>query len=326
MLKSRGFVFIFPIILIVVGLGGGTAAVVASQNSLPGDALYSVKELTESVQITLTRDDKKAELYLKLAEKKLEEIQKLEEKGASIDKIARANERFQKYQRSASELVSAGQGEEIIQKLEEGAKKQKDVLHKILEKSSEETKEKVRETIASSQQEGQKLVEETKQKTESTSNSSTQIQTVVTNVASSAPTTAASPVIVTTPKPSPQATPVASPVPTPNPSPVANQNATLVVYAQDRAESPSNPLYQGIVKVKNPTSGAVVASGVTEPGYLRLENISIGTYDVVLLKPSSYQSDTCGQKQSVTLTTGNTSSIYMRLSGIAVSGYPCVRD
>jgi len=62
--------------LIILLSGGGAAA--ASQNSLPGDVLYPIKNLTEDVRLAVTMDQKaKANLNIEFAQKRIEEIQKL---------------------------------------------------------------------------------------------------------------------------------------------------------------------------------------------------------------------------------------------------------
>lgn len=60
--------------LVVAGLGGGTGVVYAAQGSLPGEALYPVKLGSENVRLALTlTSDKKGELNLELAERRVEE-------------------------------------------------------------------------------------------------------------------------------------------------------------------------------------------------------------------------------------------------------------
>jgi len=58
--------------------------VVTTGNSIPGDALYSVKLAMEQVMLTLSfSDEAKAETYIKLADRRIEEIIYLAEKGDS---------------------------------------------------------------------------------------------------------------------------------------------------------------------------------------------------------------------------------------------------
>jgi len=81
--RRRRFSMIGIIVAAVLAfsaLGGGTAY--ASQDSLPGDILYPVKLGTEQVRMILPANDlAKAELALSFAEKRVEEMTALAEKG-----------------------------------------------------------------------------------------------------------------------------------------------------------------------------------------------------------------------------------------------------
>lgn len=109
-------------VLIAALLGGGGVAY-ASQNSLPGDTLYPVKLVTEDLQTAIAwNPEKKMELEAKFANRRLEEIKKLQgrlkKKGDEIPKevvekaLNQANKRLEKAQ-------------ERIEKMEEGALKEK---------------------------------------------------------------------------------------------------------------------------------------------------------------------------------------------------------
>lgn len=75
---------IVAIALALVALGGGTAY--ASQASLPGDALYPVKLGTEQAEMMLPGDDvAMAERALSFADRRVEEMSALAEKGRSED-------------------------------------------------------------------------------------------------------------------------------------------------------------------------------------------------------------------------------------------------
>ena len=71
---------IVAIVLAVCAAGGGT--VYASQDSLPGEVLYPVKLGTEHVRVAFAGGDtNKAELYLTFANRRVEEMTALTEKG-----------------------------------------------------------------------------------------------------------------------------------------------------------------------------------------------------------------------------------------------------
>lgn len=86
---SKGFtewfayfrVAVIPIALVVVLLGGRTI-VTATENSLPGDKLYSLKRATENAQLKLTNDqDKVASLHMEFMQKRIDEVKKAASSG-----------------------------------------------------------------------------------------------------------------------------------------------------------------------------------------------------------------------------------------------------
>jgi hypothetical protein len=70
-------------VLALVAAGGGTVA--AASGSLPGDVLYPVKTATEKVERFLSfGDEAKASFHIKMAERRLEEIESLIEKSRTV--------------------------------------------------------------------------------------------------------------------------------------------------------------------------------------------------------------------------------------------------
>lgn len=66
-----------------------------SQNSLPGDILYSVKKLTEKGQAVFVSDTNKSKYQLEQANKRLEDLNKIAEQN-QVKKLAPAIDEFQK--------------------------------------------------------------------------------------------------------------------------------------------------------------------------------------------------------------------------------------
>ena len=103
--------------------GGGTVA--AAGNSMPDGLLYPVKLATERVQLALTPSDiGKAELYAKLADKRVAEIVYLVNKGKP-EQVEPTAERLNNYLVLIVSLSSAGNGERealLAPAAEEGAK------------------------------------------------------------------------------------------------------------------------------------------------------------------------------------------------------------
>lgn len=85
--KGRGFIGALKqswvaLLIIVVLLAGGSGTVVAANGSLPGEPLYQVKLATESVRLALaTSEETKAELYVKLTDRRVNEIIEMAERG-----------------------------------------------------------------------------------------------------------------------------------------------------------------------------------------------------------------------------------------------------
>ncbi len=86
---TRGFaewlayfrVAVVPIALVIVLIGGRTA-VNATEGSLPGERLYSLKRATEKARLSLTRDqDKVAGLHVEFMQKRIDEVKQAANEG-----------------------------------------------------------------------------------------------------------------------------------------------------------------------------------------------------------------------------------------------------
>jgi hypothetical protein len=87
-------VAIIAVVLALFSVGGST--VHASQDSLPGDTLYSVKLVSEQIRVALTfSSSEKTELYLSLAENRIEEMAALADSNRTKD-VGNAAEGFEK--------------------------------------------------------------------------------------------------------------------------------------------------------------------------------------------------------------------------------------
>jgi hypothetical protein len=98
------------IVVVVLLAGGGTVA--AANNSLPDNPLYSVKLATESVRVALTPSALgKAELHARFADKRIDEIIEMAEKGKS-DLVDKTTERLNKQLVAVANLTVSG-GQEV---------------------------------------------------------------------------------------------------------------------------------------------------------------------------------------------------------------------
>jgi hypothetical protein len=74
------------IVVLALVLAGGGGIVYASTDSLPGSPLYGVKRATEQVQLFLTpMGTGRAELHIRFAQRRLEEVQALAETKGQVD-------------------------------------------------------------------------------------------------------------------------------------------------------------------------------------------------------------------------------------------------
>jgi len=97
------------VFLALVLAGGGTVA--AADSSMPDDSLYPVKLATEQVQLTLTPSDiGKAELYAKLADRRVVEIIYLVNKGKP-EQVESTAQRFNNLLVMIANLPLAEKGE-----------------------------------------------------------------------------------------------------------------------------------------------------------------------------------------------------------------------
>ena len=69
--------FALAICLLVIFIGGPWLMLKASQASLPGELLYSVKRMSEGVQSTVASENSKAQLQIEFAGRRLEELTKI---------------------------------------------------------------------------------------------------------------------------------------------------------------------------------------------------------------------------------------------------------
>lgn len=97
--------------VLILLFGGFSATAYASQSALPGDALFSVKTGIESTQVQLARDAyEKAQLQMRFAQRRLDEITLLLEQGR-VNDVELASNEFEAYIQNALnslELVMLG--------------------------------------------------------------------------------------------------------------------------------------------------------------------------------------------------------------------------
>lgn len=124
-------------------LGGGSAA--AAQGSLPGDALYGVKQATEEVRLAAARSDAdKAELHLAFAERRASEATELAQRGKSQE----AHEAAEGYQKHVAAVgaeleqqkVHGKDVEKLVAKFQEHLKRHEATMTRVLDQVPDQAK------------------------------------------------------------------------------------------------------------------------------------------------------------------------------------------
>jgi len=117
-------------VLIIVGVFG------FSQSSLPGDPLYYVKRISERSRMFFVANDKKPEIQLEIANKRLTELTQIAETN-QVKKLAPALEEYQasivQASKDLAKLIATTSDAEAVKKIAEQAQKleqNKEILSK----------------------------------------------------------------------------------------------------------------------------------------------------------------------------------------------------
>jgi uncharacterized protein (DUF885 family) len=144
--------------MFLIVFGGPWLTIMASQSSLPGDLLYSVKKITEQVQMQVASQENKAQIQVDLAYRRLEELNKI-----TADSFSN-----QEKQAKTKEIISDFKGNlnNISQNLGKVDKSKAMALAEKtekIEKNLDQVKEEASQESQKDLVEAQKIVEELKQ-------------------------------------------------------------------------------------------------------------------------------------------------------------------
>lgn len=148
---QRGWAIALAVVLALFLTGAGT--VTASASSLPGDTLYPVKTATEKVQGFFTfGSEAKAGHYMKLAERRLNEIEALARQDRTIPQsvLDVLNEDTEQALELLIKHKPAGKG--LIIRLLAVTANQKSVLERVMEQVPPQAKLKLKEALTRSEQ------------------------------------------------------------------------------------------------------------------------------------------------------------------------------
>ena len=116
----------------------------ASRSSLPGELLYSIKKIGESLQIKVTSNENKSQLQVEFANRRLEELNKIAERLALASKDTEAEQTkqvindFKNSLASAKEYLNDNVSKEKAVGVAKQAKKMEEGLTKAKEGASKE--------------------------------------------------------------------------------------------------------------------------------------------------------------------------------------------
>lgn len=144
-----------PAFSLVFMLSTGVFTLSASESSLPGDFLYSVKMINEDMTLVVASKDKKAEIEMKHAGKRLEEIAEISKKTSDVEqqkKIGQLMERFEKKIESANENLTkidkSGEKTKIAKVINIQSEKYTEVLTKTVEDLPAVVKDEILEGVS----------------------------------------------------------------------------------------------------------------------------------------------------------------------------------
>lgn len=153
--SQKGFLSLIPAIIIgLVAVGGGIVA--ASQNAVPGNVLYGLKNATEKVRTVLSfTHSEKAQTHLSITLEKLEEIERLRSQKNPAQHITAAAESLKKHQDAAIEELNQSNSNnqntpDLVNKLQMNSEQQQTVLQDLLNKVPEAAKQGIQNAIDSS--------------------------------------------------------------------------------------------------------------------------------------------------------------------------------
>jgi hypothetical protein len=141
-------------VVLALALAGGGGIVYASTDSLPGSPLYGVKRATEQVQLFLVPTETgRAELYIKFAQRRLEEVQALAEIKDQVDEEALAA-MAEETRLALEEIdkVPAQNKATLLDKLVSLTERQQSVLKRVQAKAPEAAQKGLNRALEASQQ------------------------------------------------------------------------------------------------------------------------------------------------------------------------------
>lgn len=155
--KQKGFIPLVALAVIAALGVGGAGTVAAARGSVPGDVLYPVKEATEALQVvTAFSPEGKAAVHLAIANKTEAELNKLQAKSASADKIQKAAQKIADNDKEAedetNQAKAAGKDVSNLTSLLQGnLERHEAVLQRVMNQVPDQAKDAIEKAIQNSQ-------------------------------------------------------------------------------------------------------------------------------------------------------------------------------
>ena len=149
---------------VIFVLFGGFSASYASKSSLPGDTLYHVKIASENVVLAVASGDKKAEIEIEQAGKRLEELAEISKKPSDINQgeklkqlVTSFEEKINKAQDGLTKIEDNGKKAKIAKVINVQTEKYTEVLAVTKENLTDVVKNDVSERFASATDSNKKV-------------------------------------------------------------------------------------------------------------------------------------------------------------------------
>ena len=130
--KISPFVFFRPVLIGALSLGVLMGLFFISQNSLPGDSLYSLKRISEQSRGVFVSAEGRPEFQLKLTEKRLSELQEIVEKNDTRKLSSALSELSASKANTKKEISKAKDNPNLIERIAPMVKKNIETEKRIL--------------------------------------------------------------------------------------------------------------------------------------------------------------------------------------------------
>ena len=144
-----------PAFSLVFVLSTGVFTLGASKSSLPGELLYSIKMMNEDMALVVASENKKAEIEMEHAGKRLEEMAVISKKTSDVEqqeKIAQLMERFEEKVESANDSLTkidkSGEKTKIAKVINTQSEKYTEALAKTTDDLPAVVKDEILEEVA----------------------------------------------------------------------------------------------------------------------------------------------------------------------------------